>query len=74
MAPEMLECSFASSATECWGVGVIAYMLVTGGKSPFYGGNRFRTMAKILTCQFQLEEVPELQHISEDAKHFIKVR
>ena len=29
------------------GVGVIAYMLVSGGVSPFWGGNRYRTMAKV---------------------------
>jgi len=73
MSPEMIECSHASTATDCWGVGVVAYMLVTGGKSPFYGGNRFRTMAKILTCQYQLDGVPELTHISQEAKDFIRV-
>ena len=31
------------------GVGVIAYMLVSGGVSPFWAGNRYRTMAKVIT-------------------------
>ena len=51
ISPEVLECTEVTTATDCWGVGVIAYMLITGGRSPFYGGNRFRTMAKILTAQ-----------------------
>ena len=51
ISPEVLECTEATTSTDCWGVGVIAYMLVTGGRSPFYGGNRFRTMGKILMAQ-----------------------
>ena len=31
------------------GVGVIAYMLVSGGVSPFWAGNRYRTMAKVIS-------------------------
>ena len=68
ISPEVLECTEATTATDCWGVGVIAFMLITGGRSPFYGGNRFRTMAKILTAQgeyshsmqFRDNQVPEL--------------
>ena len=29
------------------GVGVITYTLLSGGVSPFWGGNRYRTMAKV---------------------------
>ncbi len=72
MAPEVLECTFASSATDCWGVGVISYMLITGGKSPFYGGNRFRTMARILTVQCHPLDAPEYAHVSPEAKDFIR--
>lgn len=71
MSPEVLECTYATPATDMWGVGVIAYMLITGGKSPFWAGNRFRTMAKILMSQFDLS-IPELKHISNDAKDFIR--
>ena len=28
------------STSDMWGVGVIAYLLVSGGVSPFWGGNR----------------------------------
>ncbi|TRY68611.1 hypothetical protein TCAL_03224 [Tigriopus californicus] len=71
MSPEVIECTNASTATDCWGVGVISYMLITGGQSPFYGGNRFRTMAKILTAQYSLD-MPDLRHISPEAKEFIR--
>jgi hypothetical protein len=29
-------------------------------------------MAKILTCNYELENIPELRHISPEAKMFIK--
>ena len=31
-----------------WAIGVILYMLVTGGVSPFYAGNRIRTMMRLV--------------------------
>lgn len=71
LPPEMIECTYATYATDCWGLGVISYMLITGGKSPFYGGNRFRTIARILSCQYQLD-IPELHYISQEAKEFIR--
>ena len=49
MSPEVMDCKHASRASDMWGVGVIAYLLVSGGVSPFWGGNRYRTMAKVLS-------------------------
>ncbi|CAB4066838.1 MYLK [Lepeophtheirus salmonis] len=71
ISPEVLECSYASYATDMWGVGIIAYMLLTGGKSPFWGGNRFRTMAKILAGQFDDVSLKSSKFISQNAKDFI---
>ena len=56
----MIECTYANFASDAWSTGVLAYMLVTGGKSPFYGGNRFKTVARILSCQYDLHG-PELK-------------
>ena len=53
-----------------WGVGVIAYLLVSGGQSPFWGGNRYRTMAKTLSCDYTMD-LPNFQHISNNGKDFI---
>ena len=53
-----------------WGVGVIAYLLVSGGVSPFWGGNRYRTMAKTLSCDYTMD-LPSFEHISENGKDFI---
>ena len=33
---------------DMWAIGVILYMLVTGGVSPFYAGNRIRTMMRLV--------------------------
>lgn len=54
-----------------WGVGVIAYLLVSGGVSPFWGGNRYRTMAKTLSCDYTMD-LPNFEHISEHGKDFIR--
>jgi len=70
MSPEVMDCKFASPASDMWGVGVITYMLVSGGLSPFWGGNRYRTMAKTLSCEFTMD-LPNFSHISDHAKDFI---
>ena len=56
--------------SDMWGVGVIAYLLVSGGQSPFWGGNRYRTMAKTLSCDYTMD-LPNFEHISENGKDFI---
>ena len=70
MSPEVMDCKYASPASDMWGVGVIAYLLVSGGVSPFWGGNRYRTMANTLSCNFTFE-LENFEKISEDAKSFI---
>jgi len=71
MSPEVMDCKFASPASDMWGVGVITYTLLSGGVSPFWGGNRYRTMAKTLSCDYTLD-LPNFEHVSEAGKDFIK--
>ena len=71
MAPEVMNCKFASTSADMWSVGVVTYMLLTGGKSPFYDGSRFKTMAKALRCEYDLD-TPELSHTSEEAKDLVR--
>jgi len=71
MSPEVMDCRHASPASDMWGVGVIAYMLVSGGVSPFWAGNRYRTMAKTLACDYTMD-LPNFSHISENGVNFIK--
>ena len=70
MAPEVMNCSLASTSSDMWSVGVVAYTLLSGGKSPFYCGSRYRTMARTLSCEYDLT-IPELEHISPQAKDLV---
>ena len=42
MSPEVMNCCHASTASDMWGLGVISYLLVSGGVSPFFDGSRYR--------------------------------
>ena len=46
LSPEVLRCDFVGQPADLWSTGVIIYMLVTGGVSPFYGGTRLKTMIR----------------------------
>ena len=46
LSPEVLNCENVGKPADIWSVGVIIYMLVTGGVSPFYGGSRLKTMKR----------------------------
>ena len=70
MAPEVMNCKSASTSSDMWSAGVVAYMLLSGGKSPFYSGSRYRTMARSLSCEYDLN-IPELSHTSDQAKDLI---
>ena len=65
MAPEVMNCKTATFSADMWSAGVVTYMLLTGGKSPFYGGSRYKTMAKSLSCEYDLD-IHELSHTSEE--------
>jgi len=70
MGPEVITSKTASRASDMWSAGVVAYMLLSGGKSPFYSGSRHKTMAKVLHCDYSME-VPELAHASAEAVHLV---
>ena len=48
MSPEVMRCSHASPASDIWSIGVILFMMVSGGLSPFWGGNEYRTQRNVL--------------------------
>lgn len=65
-----MNCDEATPASDLWGVGVITYQLLSGGISPFFAINRFRTMAKVLEVDYSLDQA-ELCKVSEEAKDFL---
>jgi len=70
MSPEVMSCTRASSASDMWGLGVITYLLVSGGVSPFWYNNKYITMHRILKCQYDFEN-PNFGLISKEAIDFI---
>lgn len=70
MSPEVMNCSDAGTPADMWGVGCITYQLLSGGLSPFFAVSRFRTMARVLDCDYSMEEA-ELREASPEAKDFV---
>ena len=70
MSPEVMHERFASPASDCWGIGVIAYQLLSGGVSPFFAGNRYRTMGRINECDYSFEQC-EFRKATDRGKDFI---
>ena len=59
------------SASDMWGLGVVAYLMVSGGMSPFWAGSRYRIMARILKCEYNFD-LPNFQLVSKNAIDFIQ--
>ena len=37
---QVMNCKTAGTSSDMWSAGAVSYMLLTGGKSPFYDGSR----------------------------------
>lgn len=66
MSPEVMRCSHASPASDMWSVGVILYMMLSGGLSPFWAGSEYRTQRRIVRGIYSLEH-PNFKDISKNA-------
>ncbi|XP_063273175.1 obscurin-like [Prinia subflava] len=70
VAPEIVSQSPVSKATDIWAVGVITYLSLTC-KSPFAGENDRKTLLNIQDGEISWT-IPDVVHLSEDAKDFMK--
>ena len=54
ISPEVLRCSHATFASDMWSIGVIFYMMLSGGLSPFFDGTgtKYGTQRAIIRGQF----------------------
>ena len=54
MSPEVMRCSHASTASDMWSLGVILYMMLSGGVSPFWAGSEYRTQRRVIRGIYNL--------------------
>ncbi|CAI5438576.1 unnamed protein product [Caenorhabditis angaria] len=69
VAPEVVNYEPLSSATDMWAVGVVTYILLSGG-SPFLGDNRDQTFSNITRVRYHFGD-RYFQNTSKQAKDFI---
>ncbi|XP_017542341.1 calcium/calmodulin-dependent protein kinase IGa [Pygocentrus nattereri] len=70
VAPEILAQKPYSKAVDCWSIGVISYILLSG-YPPFYDDNETRLFSKIMRAEYAFHS-PYWDNISESAKDFIR--
>uniref|UniRef100_A0A8C2KXQ5 Calcium/calmodulin-dependent protein kinase IGa n=1 Tax=Cyprinus carpio TaxID=7962 RepID=A0A8C2KXQ5_CYPCA len=70
VAPEVLAQKPYSKAVDCWSIGVITYILLSG-YPPFYEENETRLFSKIMKAEYAFHS-PYWDDISESAKDFIR--
>ena len=70
MSPEVVGGSYAVSASDLWSFGVMLFMMISGGLSPFWAGNDYKTEARVLRGEYRLD-LPHFENISQEAKDLI---
>ena len=66
-----MKCTRASPASDLWSLGVIIFMLVTGGFSPFYSRNQLKMQKKILRGNYNIEH-EQFSGVSREAKDMVR--
>ncbi|KAF7645125.1 hypothetical protein LDENG_00209610 [Lucifuga dentata] len=70
VAPEVLAQKPYSKAVDCWSIGVITYILLSG-YPPFFEDNETHLFSKIMRAEYEFHS-PFWDEISESAKDFIR--
>lgn len=71
MAPEVASCMYAAPSSDMFSLGVIVYMLVSGGVEPFWDGNEFRTVRRTIKGKWNFNHT-SFRDVSDGAKSFIE--
>jgi calcium-dependent protein kinase len=69
MSPQVIQGRYDKSC-DLWSVGVITYMLLSGGELPFPGKNRAQIVKMIMQCKFSFHG-KQWSNVSKGAKDFI---
>lgn len=69
ISPEVMKCVSAGSGSDMWSIGVIVFMMVTGGYSPFYSSNRYKMQRNALRGNYDIEQ---FTNVTREAKDVIR--
>ncbi|KAL3084591.1 hypothetical protein niasHT_035590 [Heterodera trifolii] len=70
-SPEVVLGKDVSFYTDMWSVGVLAFILLSG-LSPFGGENDDETLENVKKCDWNMDDEPTFEGISDEAKDFIR--
>jgi len=70
MAPEVAKCIHASPASDMWSLGVVVFMMVSGGLEPFWYKNSVCTQRRVKRGEFEFNH-RAFSKVSNEAKEFI---
>jgi len=70
MSPETLQGNYTAQA-DLWSIGVLAYIMLSGGDKPFEGKTPKQVVTRILLGQYDFDQ-PAWGSISDQAKDFIR--